>query len=100
MLLFWGPEYVQLYNDAYIPTLGGPDRHPGALGRPAADWWAGDVWAFVRPALEAVVATGEATGADDQAVPLPRRDGSRMCGVVALRSMAGCRSGVRGPGLG
>ena len=73
MLLFWGPERIQLYNDAYIPVLGGPDRHPGALGQPAADWWAGDIWAFVGPALDAVVATGEATGSDDQAVPLPRR---------------------------
>lgn len=30
MFLWWGPEYINLYNDAYIPVLGA--RHPRALG--------------------------------------------------------------------
>ena len=32
-MLFWGREFVALYNDAYAPTIG--DKHPKALGRPA-----------------------------------------------------------------
>src|SRR6478672_10987781 len=47
MLLFWGPDLVQIYNDAFRPSLGsatGPEaRHPRALGMRAADFWT-DVW--------------------------------------------------------
>ena len=33
MLLWWGPDFYQIYNDAYIPVLG--DKHPHcALGKP------------------------------------------------------------------
>ena len=31
MLLWWGPEFVQIYNDAYRPVLG--DKHPRAMGQ-------------------------------------------------------------------
>jgi hypothetical protein len=41
MVLFCGPDMVQVYNDAYVPMLG--DRHPWALGAPAPVVWA-DVW--------------------------------------------------------
>ncbi|HVR19135.1 MAG TPA: hypothetical protein VMS65_05555, partial [Polyangiaceae bacterium] len=30
IVLFWGPHFVTLYNDAYRPVLGG--KHPAALG--------------------------------------------------------------------
>ena len=30
--VYWGPEYILLYNDAWIPLEGA--RHPVALGRP------------------------------------------------------------------
>ena len=35
IVLFWGPEFVAIYNDAYAPTIG--DKHPRALGRPAVE---------------------------------------------------------------
>lgn len=35
MALFWGPEAILLYNDAYAGNLG--TRHPQALGRPARE---------------------------------------------------------------
>ncbi len=72
MILFWGPERVQLYNDAYIPTLGGPDRHPAALAMGAEECWAGEVWRIVGPQIEQVMQTGAATWHVDQYVPLPR----------------------------
>jgi signal transduction histidine kinase/PAS domain-containing protein len=71
MILFWGPERVQLYNDAYIPALG-VGRHPEVLGRRAVESWAGEIWEIVGPQIEAVIATGEATWHEDQYVPLPR----------------------------
>lgn len=41
VILLRGPAGVQLYNDAYIPTLGGSDRHPAALGMRAEECWRG-----------------------------------------------------------
>ena len=35
--IVWGPERVQLYNDAYVPIAA--ERHPAALGRRAAENW-------------------------------------------------------------
>jgi serine phosphatase RsbU (regulator of sigma subunit) len=55
MVLFCGPELVQVYNDAYVPMLG--DRHPWALGAPAAEVWA-DVWPDVSGLVADVFAGG------------------------------------------
>ncbi|HSI32746.1 MAG TPA: PAS domain-containing protein, partial [Tepidisphaeraceae bacterium] len=58
MFVWWGPQLVNIYNDAYVPILG--KRHPAALGRPARDTWA-DIWADVGPQADAVMRRGEAT---------------------------------------
>ena len=58
MFLWWGPELINLYNDAYIPILG--KRHPAAFGRPARATWA-EIWPVVGPQAEAVMQRGEAT---------------------------------------
>jgi signal transduction histidine kinase len=79
MILFWGPSRVQLYNDAYVPALGGGDRHPGGLGASAEAWWPDALWAIVGPQIEQVMAGGSATWREDQYVPLPR-DGGRVEG--------------------
>jgi hypothetical protein len=34
MLLWWGPDLLHLYNDAYRPIL--RDKHPASLAAPAA----------------------------------------------------------------
>ena len=34
IILFWGPEYVVFYNDAYRPVFGA--KHPNMLGMPGA----------------------------------------------------------------
>jgi len=39
MFLFWGPELVQFYNDAYRPSLGAGGRHPRALGMRGSEFW-------------------------------------------------------------
>ncbi|MCW8194686.1 PAS domain-containing protein [Proteobacteria bacterium 005FR1] len=36
MALLWGPELVQIYNDAYRWIMG--DRHPAGLGQPAREY--------------------------------------------------------------
>src|SRR6476661_797867 len=37
LLLWWGPQYVSIYNDAYRPILG--TKHPKALGQPVSQCW-------------------------------------------------------------
>src|SRR5690242_10047035 len=46
MLLWWGPELLHLYNDAYRPIL--RDKHPASLAEPAEKIWA-EVWDVAGP---------------------------------------------------
>ena len=68
-IVLWGPDLVQLYNDAYVPFLG--TKHPAALGRPAPACWP-EVWPLVEPILARVHA-GETVTLEDQLYPLLRR---------------------------
>jgi PAS fold len=68
--LFWGPQLIKLYNDAYIPVL--QRKHPGVLGRPAREVWS-EIWDVLGPLLEGVIATGEAFRATDHPFYLERR---------------------------
>ena len=63
IVIFWGPELVALYNDAYAPTIG--DKHPRALGRPARENWA-ELWDDLEPLLRRVLETGETVFAKDR----------------------------------
>ncbi|WP_425272926.1 PAS domain-containing protein [Phytopseudomonas punonensis] len=63
IVLFWGPEYVALYNDAYAPTIG--NKHPRALGRPAVENWF-ELWEDLEPLLRGVRETGETFAAKDR----------------------------------
>jgi PAS domain S-box-containing protein len=58
MFVWWGPQLINIYNDAYVPMLG--QRHPRAFGRPARDSW-DDIWSVVGPQADTVMAKGEAT---------------------------------------
>ncbi len=53
--LFWGPDLVALYNDAYSRVIG--SNHPAALGQPARIGWA-SVWSSLEPLLRGVQRTG------------------------------------------
>lgn len=63
IVLFWGPDFVALYNDAYAPTIG--EKHPKALGRPARENWA-ELWDDLEPLLQRVLNTGETVFAKDR----------------------------------
>ncbi|MEO7712863.1 MAG: PAS domain-containing protein [Gemmatimonadaceae bacterium] len=71
MFLWWGPELVQLYNDAYRPSLGQGDRHPRALGALGRAFWT-DIWHEIGPQIHQVMTTGEATWHEDQFLPIER----------------------------
>lgn len=63
IVLFWGPEYCAIYNDAYAATVG--DKHPRSLGRPARAAWS-ELWDDLEPLLRHVRETGETYSARDR----------------------------------
>lgn len=63
IVVFWGPEYVALYNDTYAPTIG--NKHPAALGRPAIEHWR-ELWDDLEPLLRGVRETGQTFSAKDR----------------------------------
>ena len=67
--IYWGPDLRLLYNDAWSPIPG--ERHPAALGRPAAEVWF-DIWDVVGPQLAHVMQTGEGFSAFDFMLPIVR----------------------------
>jgi len=63
IVLFWGPRFVALYNEAYAPSIG--LRHPRAFGRPAQENWR-ELWDDLEPLLRRVLETGETVAAKDR----------------------------------
>jgi PAS domain S-box-containing protein len=63
MFVWWGRDFLNLHNDAYIPMLG--QRHPDALGQSAREVWR-EVWTEIGPRAEAVLVRGEATWSERQ----------------------------------
>ncbi len=70
MLLFWGPDLVQLYNDAFVPSFG-HGKHPAAMGQPARECWQ-DAWPVIGAQIEAVMSRGEPAWHEDALVPIHR----------------------------
>ncbi|MDB5420434.1 MAG: sensor hybrid histidine kinase [Brevundimonas sp.] len=52
MALRWGPDFILIYNDAYLPILG--EKHPRALGLPAREAWS-EVWRQIEPVNMAIL---------------------------------------------
>lgn len=70
MFIWWGPELIQFYNDAYRATMG-PERHPGALGARGRECW-DEIWDIIGPQIEHVMAGQGSTWHVDQLVPVTR----------------------------
>jgi len=71
MFLFWGPDHICFYNDAYRPSLGNDGKHPAILGEKGADYWP-EIWSFIKPLIDQVLNKGEATWHEDQLLPIYR----------------------------
>ncbi|HEY0753521.1 MAG TPA: ATP-binding protein [Ktedonobacteraceae bacterium] len=69
MLVLWGPEQVQFYNDAFRPILG--DKHPRSVGQRGVECWA-EIWNIISPLFASILAGGEAIIAEDQPFLLNR----------------------------
>ena len=74
MFLWWGPDLIQFYNDAYRPSLGSTGKHPTALGQKGKDCWP-EIWDIIYPLIDQVRTIGEPTWSEDQLVPI-YRDGA------------------------
>ncbi len=70
VFIFWGPEHICLYNDAYSASLG-PEKHPAILGMPAHQAWP-EVWSIVGPQIEMVLRGDGATWHENHLVPILR----------------------------
>jgi PAS domain S-box-containing protein len=77
ILLWWGPELIMIYNDAYRPILGGR-KHPAALGAPGRTVWP-EVWDVIGPMLDQVMSGEGATWSDDQLLVLDRNGYLEEC---------------------
>ncbi|MFG1604315.1 SpoIIE family protein phosphatase [Actinoplanes sp. NPDC049265] len=69
IVIFHGPEYCALYNDAYIETMG--TKHPGYLGRPGREMWA-EAWGVLQALFDGVVGSDESFWAGDHPFMLDR----------------------------
>lgn len=59
MVIWWGVDCIQLYNDAYAPRVDRPGQ-PLALGQPAVVTWQHG-WASIAPLVELILAGGPST---------------------------------------
>ncbi|NWF73144.1 MAG: PAS domain-containing protein, partial [Nitrospirae bacterium] len=71
MVLWWGPDLLMLYNDAWRPVLG-RSKHP-AIAKPGREVWP-EVWHIIGPMLKGVLTTGQATWQDNQLLMLDRNE--------------------------
>jgi PAS domain-containing protein len=76
MLIWWGPQLVKIYNDAYRPLIGG--KHPWALGSAGREVWP-EIWSVIGPMLNQVMERGEATVSEDLLLLLERDGYAEEC---------------------
>jgi PAS domain S-box-containing protein len=69
MVVLWGPELIQIYNDGYLALMGA--KHPAGLGQPTQECWP-EVWHINEP-IYARVWQGETLTFEDQLYPITRR---------------------------
>ncbi len=69
VLICWGNDYIQLYNDAFRPILG-EGKHPQAMGLSSSKTF-NEIWHTIKPLFEQVM-LGETVSQPDFMVPLNR----------------------------
>ena len=77
MLVCWGKELIQFYNDDYKKIIG--SKHPGALGARCKEVWK-EIWPLIGPMLEEqVMQKGESTLSENQLIILNRKGYPEEC---------------------
>jgi signal transduction histidine kinase/ActR/RegA family two-component response regulator len=93
MSVWWGPELITLYNDAFLRLL--DDEGPAPLGQPASVLWRAS-WAQIGPRAEASVCGHEGTWSEASLLPLERR--GRQEGMRHTLSFSSVPGDDGGPG--
>jgi PAS domain S-box-containing protein len=70
MFLWWGPDLIQFYNDAYLPSFG-HGKHPAAMGQRGRECWQ-EIWPTIWPQIDDVMSRGRASWNEDHLVPIFR----------------------------
>jgi signal transduction histidine kinase/CheY-like chemotaxis protein len=70
IFVFWGPDLICFYNDAYSRSLG-PEQHPSMLGQPARTQWP-LIWDVIGPQIDQVMSGGGATWHENQKLKILR----------------------------
>ncbi len=65
----WGGQLINLYNDSYLPIIGG--KHPWALGEPASIVWR-EIWDEIGPLLSTAMQGVEGTYVESQMLIMER----------------------------
>ncbi|MGI4827853.1 MAG: hypothetical protein ACRYFU_06655 [Janthinobacterium lividum] len=68
MVVLWGPDLLQFYNDAYCDVMG--VKHPAGLGQATRECWP-EVWHFNESVYDKVL-RGETLTFEDQLFPIHR----------------------------
>ncbi|MEO9003647.1 MAG: PAS domain S-box protein, partial [Ginsengibacter sp.] len=71
MFLWWGPQLLCFYNDAYRRSLGNEGKHPQILGMPAKEAWP-EIWDIIKPQIDQVLEGRGATWNEEILVPIFR----------------------------
>jgi PAS domain S-box-containing protein len=70
MFIWWGPDLIQFYNDAYALTMDAQQHHAG-LGARGREFWH-EIWPIIGPQIAQVMSGGGATWHENQLIPMTR----------------------------
>ena len=83
-ILWWGPDYIQFYNDAYRPIPG--EKHPDrVLAQPASECWS-EIWHVIGPLIDRPFRGGASTWDDDILLEVRRHGFLEECHFVIAYS--------------
>lgn len=70
MLVWWGDERIQIFNDAHAPSWDAA-RHPAPLGQPGKSCWP-EGWHILEPQLARIFELGRASWHEQHPLPITR----------------------------
>ena len=70
MMIWWGRDLIQIYNDGYRPILG--DKHPRSMASPGRQVWS-EIWHIIGPMADGILAGGPPTWNEHLLLPMNRK---------------------------
>jgi signal transduction histidine kinase/CheY-like chemotaxis protein/PAS domain-containing protein len=74
--MYWGPEFIAIYNEAYISLAG--QKHPQLMGSRYRDSWS-EIWPFVESIFNDAWDSGQATMKHDDRLFMQRNGYTEEC---------------------